>query len=298
MNAGAERDGLTLRSGYFADRAAFLALSDLLEDTFDIDISLLDRFGGPDLTAMPFGWFDADGRCVANFSAFSMPLVIDGRQVRAVGYQSGAVRPEYRGRGLYRDVMRRAFAWADAEGFDAGILLTDKPELYRPYGFEAVPQHAFTGPMPAVSSEPAARQISLDHPADLAMLMDLLEARTDVSRRFAARRQTKTFLLNACFDPDIRLSHLRRFDAVVAWKAEGGVLGILDVVALEMPDVADIAGALGAAADRITVLFPPDLLGWQGTAEAYRGSCELMIRGGGAAPVPAEAFMLSPMMDF
>ena len=74
--------GLELRTGYFCDRPSFLALAGLLQDIFDIDIALLDRFGGPDLTATPFGYFDSDGRCVANFSAFSMPLVVDGNERR------------------------------------------------------------------------------------------------------------------------------------------------------------------------------------------------------------------------
>ena len=78
-------DMLELRSDYFGDPASFRALVDLLRDTFDIDVGEVERFGGQEQGSMPFGYFDAEGRCVANFSAFSMPLVIGGRPVRAVG---------------------------------------------------------------------------------------------------------------------------------------------------------------------------------------------------------------------
>ena len=290
--------GLTFRSGYFDDRASFLALAGLLKDTFDIDIALLDRFGGPDPSSMPFGMFDNDGRCVANFSAFSMPLVVDGKVIRAAGYQSGAVRPDYRGRGLYRDLMERAFAWSDAEGFEAGILLTDKPALYRRYGFESVPQHCYRGPMPTTRPRDKARLLSLDDAADLALVTRLLEARADVSQLFAARRQTKSFLLNACFDPDIRLSHAAGPDAVVAWKQEGAMLRILDIVAMRMPALGNIASALGTGADRVEVMFPVDQLGWQGEAVPFQGSCDLMIRVRGGNPAPSAPFMLAPMADF
>lgn len=291
-------NSLHFRSGHIGDRASFLALADLLRDIFDIDIGLLDRFGGPDPSSMPFAWFDGAGRCVANFSAFSLPLTVNGRVVRAAGYQSGAVRPDYRGRGLYRDLMQRAFAWTDRQGFEAGILLTDKPDLYRPYGFETVPQHCFRGPAPARSGVPDARLLSLDDAADLALVTAILEHRSDVSERFAARRQTEAFLLNTCFDPDIRLSHLAASDAVVAWKREGGTLRLLDVAAGHMPDLAAVVSALGSDATSIETVFPPDRIGWDGVATPCRGSCDLMVRQGGACPVPAGPFVLSPMAEF
>jgi predicted N-acetyltransferase YhbS len=289
---------LELRTGYFADRSSFLALADLLRDIFDIDIALLDGFGGPDLTAMPFGYFDAEGVCVANFSAFSMPLIVDGRHIRAVGYQSGAVRPDYRGQGLYRDLMQRAFDWADAEGFETHLLLTDKPDLYVPYGFKAVPQHCFRGPMPAPESRPSARLLSLEVPDDLALATGLLEARSDVSQLFAVRRATKTFLLNACFDPDIRLSHLPDLDAIAAWKEDNGVFRLLDVVARAMPSLASVTGALDTRAGVVEVLFPPDELSWSGGAATYRGYCDLMVRAADSSAIPDSSFMLAPMMDF
>lgn len=289
---------LHFRSGHIGDRVSFLALTDLLRDIFDIDIGLLDRFGGPDPSSMPFAWFDGAGRCVANFSAFSLPLKVDRRVIRAAGYQSGAVRPDYRGRGLYRDLMERAFAWTEAQGFEAGILLTDKPDLYRPYGFETVPQHSFHGPAPARSGASDARLLSLDDAADLALVTAILDRRCDVSERFAARRQTGAFLLNACFDPDIRLSHLAGSDAVVAWKREGDTLRLLDVAAARMPDLTAVVSALGSDAASVETVFPPDRIGWDGAATPYRGSCDLMIRRGSAHPAPAGPFVLSPMSEF
>jgi GNAT superfamily N-acetyltransferase len=291
-------DELELRSGYFADRPSFLALAGLLQDIFDIDIGLLDRFGGPDLTAMPFGYFDAAGRCVANFSAFSMPLVVDGRPVRAVGYQSGAVRPDHRGQGLYRDLMQRAYDWADAEGFEAHLLLTDKPDLYRYYGFEVVPQHLFRGGMPTPTGKADVRLLSLGNDDDLALVTALLERRCDVSQRFAVRRANKTFLLNSCFDPDIRLSYLPELDAIAAWKKEDGALRLLDVVAGRMPSLSDVIGAMGSKAEVVEVMFPTDQLDWQGEPVAYRGYCDLMVRIGKANPAPALPFMLAPTADF
>lgn len=218
---GASYDSLELRSGYFHDAQAFRALADLLRDTFGIDISVLDRLGGPDPTSMPFGYFDNVGRCVANFSSFSMPLIVDGSMVLAAGYQSGAVRPEYRGRGLYRDLMRRAFDWTDKQGFELGILLTDKPDLYRSYGFRTVAQHCFSGKLPPGEGARVCRHLSMENAGDVELIRSILVERMPVSERFAVVGHIAEFLLNACFDPSIRLSHMPGEDAVIAWKQSG-----------------------------------------------------------------------------
>jgi GNAT superfamily N-acetyltransferase len=292
--------GLGLKTGYFDDPKSFTALVDLLKDAFDIDIGLVDKFGGPDPTFVPFAYFDVDGRCVANFSAFSMPLVLDGRVARAVGYQSGAVRPEFRGQGLYRDLMRRAFAWADGQDFEFGILLTDKRRLYEPYGFRSVPQHAFRGRVPApATSSGGARALSSANPDDARLVRHLLAGREPVSQIFAVGGHTTEFLLNACFDPDIRLSYLPGCDAVVAWRWIDGEFSLLDVVAARIPPLAEIVGALGMDPPEVTVCFPPDRLAWP-DAEPHRhvGACDLMMKPMRPVRLPVTPFMLSPMAEF
>lgn len=298
MNANVPA-GLVLRQNYFSDPSAFAALSDLLQDTFGIDISLQNAFGGPDPTSMPFGYFDEAGRCVANFSAFTMPLMIDGRAVKAAGYQSGAVWSEFRGKGLYRDLMRRAFDWAAESGHEIGILLTDKPSLYAPYGFRSVPQHRFSGPMPDRGTErPNARPLSIRNGEDIALIAKLLDQRQPVSEIFAPIRQKEMFLLNCRFDADIRLTLVEELDCLAAWKvSDDGALQLLDLVCYEIPPVERIVGALNPDATRLDVFFPTDRLGWDGVAEPHNGYCDLMISGLPADALP-EIFMLSPMAEF
>lgn len=290
---------LTLRQGYIGDPAAFLALADLLQDSFGIDISFQMNLGGPDPTSMPFGYFDPSGRCVANFSAFSMPLVVKGRAVRAAGYQSGAVRPDYRGQGLYGTLMKRAFNWAEREGFEAGVLLTDKPGLYEPYGFRTVPQFKFQGVVPRAGFPSSlARDLDLKQEADLHITQMALEARQPVSEIFSVVRQKEMFLLNARLDPEIRLSLLAEDDAVIAWKPQGETsLEILDVAARHIPPLTHIMASLGASFERAEVFFPMDRLGWEGVAIPHQSDCVLMVRGLEPASL-AQPLMLSPMADF
>ncbi len=289
--------GLTLRQDYFDDPSAWNALVDLLQDTFSIDVSILDQFDGPDRTSMPFGYFDADGRCVANFTAFSMPMIINGRVVKAAGYQSGAVRPEWRKRGLYRDLMQRAFAHTVTEGYELDLLLTDKPALYERYGFRILPQHIFVAQTPTLQkSDLSARQLSLDAPDDLRLIKTLLQDRQPASAQFAVVRQMEMFLLDASFNSAIRLTALGD-DTVVAWTFDGATFWLLDIVGTAIPSLATIVSALDIEPERIEICFSPDRLDCEVSLEPYDGYTMLMVRGKAAADIVGP-LMLSPMAEF
>ncbi|WP_319517547.1 GNAT family N-acetyltransferase [uncultured Martelella sp.] len=255
---------LIFRQGYFGEPDAFEALAVLLQDIFSIDIRPMQWLGGVDPTCMPFGYFDAEGRCVANFSVFSMPLAVNGRTMRVAAYQSGAVSPAYRGRGLYRDLMQRAFTYARQTGHEADILLTGKPQLYVPYGLRSVRMFGFRGAMPRSSADGSACQtLSLERPADLQRVSAILDIRQPVSGRFAVTGLKALFLLNAWWQRDeIKLSYLSRQKAIVAWRQEAEKLIVFDVVSAEIPPLGEICAALGAGCSCVETRFSPDRFQW------------------------------------
>ncbi len=289
---------LVLRANYFGDPIASRALAALLDDIFGIDVTILDRLGGPDPTGVPFAWFDASSTCIANISAFSMPLVINGNFTRAAGLQSGAVRPEYRGRGLFRSVMEAALDYCDSEGFEAVTLLTDKPALYEPYGFWALTQHRFIGPAPTGGRAAATRRLDMASDADVTFLRRLLNARRPVSDRFAPLRQVEMFLFNAALMPDLRLDFMEENGAVIAWQqSEEGTFELFDVAGAQIPTLADVITSLRITPSRIRVHFAPDHLDWTGEAVADDGDMVLMLRGADGLH-PEHLFALPPMAEF
>ncbi|EJT03044.1 GNAT family N-acetyltransferase [Rhizobium sp. CCGE 510] len=299
MNKPPDSAGLTYRQDYFGDRAGWAALVCLLQDIFGIDIGPLQQLGGHDPTSMPFGWLDAEGALAANISAFALPFVLNGRVVHAAGLQSGAVRPPWRGRGLYRDVTVKALDWCERQGFEAVILYTDKPSLYEPYGFRAIPQHRYQGaaPDPSIFAGPA-RLLTPSNTDDLALLQSLLKVRSPVSTSLSVTVNAAMFLINTQLDPDVRVSLLEDQQAVIAWKLdEAGRLSLLDVVATEIPTFGAILGGLDIASAAVEVFFRPDKLDWTGAPQPVESGTVLMLRGlGDEAPhFPA---MLSPMADF
>ncbi|MGG7578158.1 GNAT family N-acetyltransferase [Rhizobium sp. Nf11,1] len=291
--------GLTFRQDYFGDPTGWAALVRLLQDIFGIDIGPLQHLGGPDPTSMPFGWFDATGELAANISAFALPFVINGRVVHAAGLQSGAVRPQWRGCGLYRDLTVKALDWCEQQGFEAVILYTDKPSLYEPYGFRSIPLHRYEGAAPAPSTPTApALPLSPTNADDLALLQALLKTRSPISTTLSVTTNAAMFLINTQIDPEIRVSFLEDQQAVIAWKMDAaGRFSLLDVVASEIPSLAAILGGLDIASAAIDVFFGPEKLGWVGTPQPLEGTTTLMLRGLGDV-TPHFPAMLSPLADF
>lgn len=279
--AGLQANGLTFRQYDLDDAARRAALAALLNDIFGIDITPLNHLGGHDASSMAFGWFDDDDRLIANLSAFTLPMMIDGRTVRAAGLQSGAVRPEFRGRGLFRDVTEKALAWCDAQAFDAVLLYTEKPMLYEKHGFSVLRQSRFVADMPAVDGAASSvRQLNLRQAADLALIQKMLAARRPVSDRFAVARQCKMFLLNAWLSDDVRLDHLEKLDTIVAWRfTRDNMFELLDIVAKDIPAIGDILSAMGRTPSRVIVDFVPDRLGCGVTTVADEDPLVLMMRG-------------------
>ncbi|MDI7864771.1 GNAT family N-acetyltransferase [Rhizobiaceae bacterium n13] len=301
MTAAAQIAGLTFRQDYFDDPQGWCAISDLLLETFGVDISPLDKLGGHDRTNLPSAFFDDGGRCIANLSAFSMPLMIDGGVVRAAGLQSGAVRPEYRGRGLFRELIRITLARCEAHGYEALVLYTDKPGLYEPHGFVTIPQQHFRGPPPPPLPRGAVRPmrpLRIDDPEDLALIKRVLAERTPVSSRFAVTAQSEMFLLNSYLVSGTRLAYLHQSDAVVAWRqSETRGFELLDIAGQQIPALATILAALDAEPGHVTVHVPPDRLEWEGTPEAAAGDLVFMVRGTPSL-IPDKPFCLSPMAEF
>jgi GNAT superfamily N-acetyltransferase len=293
-----DSSGLTFRQNYFTDPAGWNALSDLLQDTFHIDIRALDNLGGMEPSSMPFAWFDAQSVCAANFSAFSMPLMVNGKRRKVAALQSGAVRPEHRGKGLYRGLMQRAFAWIDEQGFELSILYTDKPAMYEPYGFKTVPLHKFAGPVPMAGAPAFARLLSMEDQSDVALLTALINSRAPASALFSPLSHPAMFLVNAFWDRSITLSLLEGLDAVIAWRiGEGGVFQLLDIVASAIPPLASITASLNVNATSVEAFFSPDLLDWDASAVIDQNRLPFMVRGD-LSLLPSQPFALTPMADF
>ncbi|MCE1237240.1 MAG: GNAT family N-acetyltransferase [Hyphomicrobiales bacterium] len=265
-------------------------LARLIRDEFEIDVTPLDRLGH-DPSVVAFGWWAGD-ELVANVSLYGRTLWLAGEPTPAFGLQSVVVRPAWRGHGLFRDLMTRALAFADARA-PRVTLSTETPELYRRFGFRDLAETVFRGPLRPAAGAPNARRLSLADDADVALVRALYARREPTSRLCAACDHPAPFFLKTLESPEIALHHLPDLDAIVAIEeTTPEVLTLLDVVAADIPPLATIAAALGAPIDEAEVHLTPDRLAWT-PAREEPDDAGAMVRG--PWPLDRRAVAFSPM---
>ena len=239
------------------------------------------------------GFSDESGHCVASADMAVLSILLDGTISRIGAVRLVAVHPDWRGRGLFRDMMMRALAWCDERTSGLTALYAEQPDLYGRFGFEPVPQHAFVGPAPRPKMRADAR--TLAWPSDKPTIGRSLAGRCAVSSQCAVIEAPALFMDALEADASIALAYLEAFDALVAYETDDTTLVLIDVVAATIPPLASILGALGRSFDTVRTLFPPDKLAWAGDPVA--DDTGLMLRG----PLPAamtRPFMLPPTTGF
>ena len=270
-------------------------VSRLLQDTFGLDLAPLDELGLGDPSYRAFSYFDAAGSCVANAATFVLPLVVGGRRVNAIGVQSVATRPAHRGRGLSRRLLGHALRWCDANA-DLVFLMTSIPGFYEPLGFRTVPQFAYVGVPPPTQLAAPGRLLDLGLGDDRRLLAELLRRRSPVSAHFAVVGAAGDVVLNLMGEPELCAWHLPAHDAVVVTRQmQDDTFCLVDIVAAEMPELAQILASLDVQPRRVEVHFPSDRLAWSGSAALAETRTILMVRGN-AGPLPP--FMLPETAGF
>jgi predicted N-acetyltransferase YhbS len=226
----------------------------------------------------PFLEYEA-GRIVAHVGVLEIPVVLDGEAQTIAGVHAVCSHPEHRGRGHVRAAMERALAFVDAR-WGTAVLWANDPSIYGRFGFVAREESMFVGPVRGGKAR-ELRALMLDQPADVAFLREQLARRKPVSQRVAVREPGWLALLDlALWTPGPSLAYLPDLDCIVVYAVRERFLDLYDVIAGEMPTLADIASRLGERVDTAIVYFSPDLLGTPDlVAEPTVLIDSLMVRG-------------------
>ena len=251
-------------------------------------------FGAPPSPPWPvWALFDPAGGCVAGLQCGMLRMRADEVSWPVAALRNVAVAPEWRGRGLMRDLVQRVLAWCDDGRAELVLLYAETAALYLGLGFAPVPQHAFEGPAPAPLGAATARLF--DSIADADTLTRLSATSAALSSR-CCLVEDAGLRTQALRSGEWQVSLDAALDALIAWEVEGDTLVVVDVVAAHVPSAARILGALGVQPARLRTLFSPDRLDWTGVPVADEAG--LMVRGALPPKIRRSPFMLPPTVAF
>lgn len=224
----------------------------------------------------PFMCFE-EGKAIAHVGVLELPLWIAGTPVTVGGIHGVCTHPNYRQRGYYRQCMTAALEYC-RDRYQTLILTTGQPELYEPFGFRVMPEHAFIASCNSQSTHNGFRVLNLQAADDQQILHRLLQDRHPVSQILGVLSEETVFLFNEIYNP---LYYAEDLDLIAVMAIENAQLKLHDVVWKQPCSFTDILDRIPYSIKQAIIYFSPDRLKVQAQAipQLQGGDSYLMVQG-------------------
>ena len=231
---------------------------------------------------------------VANASLQRMTVILNGREL--TGWQLGAVGvvPEWRGKGLQRQIMPRLLATATDDDIVFLFANDDVLDFYPLFGFERRIETVFGAECVIAPAGDSLRTLSLDSAGDRALLARLSMQAGGVTDRFGARNYGGVLLWYWTNFYEGCIHYCAQDDAIVVAEQEADLLRICDVLARAPIDLRSYLPCIATTPiHRIEFGFTPEAWWPDATPIAQYRDSPLFVRGN--HPLPGEPFKF-PML--
>ncbi|MBC6973511.1 GNAT family N-acetyltransferase [Bacillus sp. Xin] len=275
---------LILSENFFVEEPKKELLFQLFEEVFHIPVQTLQNFesnGFWDNTYKPFSYLQ-EGQVIANVSMFALPMLVNGEKIHAAGIQSVMTHPEYRRKGLMKQLFCKVLQEIDKK-YECAILFTEKPELYESFGFRVVQEHLMTlsydNKQPCSSS---LRKLNFHVEKDMRLIKEIMENSQQLSMEFSTLNYQSSFYFNM-YDTkwNGKLYYSEKLDALIVYEVKDKVLHLFGIFAQIMPILDEICAEIAESFTAIVFYFYPDELGIEAvTCKEFQPETYLMIRGG------------------
>lgn len=229
-----------------------------------------------------------DDIAVTHVGALEIPMLIMGQPVTVAGIHAVCTHPEFRRRGYFRNCMEAALNYC-APRYDTLILTTSQPQLYLPFGFRILDEHAFVTHCASTSHIDGFRVLNLQTFEDRHVLHRLLDERKPVSEVLGVMNEKAVFYFNEGNRP---LHYAEDLDLLVVIEIEDTRLKLFDIVGKKICKLADVLERIPQRIEEIAIYFSPDHLDVdaQPFPHVLDEDSLLMVRGSFTAE--SKAFML------
>ncbi|PGY99120.1 GNAT family N-acetyltransferase [Bacillus cereus] len=236
----------------------------LFEEVFGITSQTLNDFsekGYWDYTYKALSCLQED-KVIANVAAFSLPLLINGEKINAVGIQSVMTHPNFRRQGLMTRLMSKMIAEIDKQ-CECALLFTETPELYTSFGFKVVQEYLMTIPYDKNNNKDSLlRKLDYYNEEDRQLIHETIDSSQRLSNKFSTLNFQSSFYLNM-YDTkwNEKLYYSEKLDALIVYEVDNEKLKVFGVFAPVLPVLDEICAEITESFTEIEFYFSPDQLG-------------------------------------
>lgn len=204
-----------------------------------------------------------DNQIISNVSVSKMDLVVNGVTKRAIQIGTVMTHPEYRGKGLSKQLMENVLETYE-NSCDLLFLFANTTVLdfYPKFGFAALPEFQFYVDITGQSgNEALLDRLNISRKEDWNLIIQMLHSRRPISQRLGVSNNLGLFNFYALNVYPECLYYSKADDAIIVFEHEGELLHIYDVVSSNPIDFSNLIFRISTEQTRkIRFHFTPDQL--------------------------------------
>jgi GNAT superfamily N-acetyltransferase len=252
---------LALRTAYWDDPKARGAFKEFMLKIHGLDLSEWESAGYWDDAYTPFSFFNGD-TVVASVCIYLLNAIIDGEAKRLAQISGVGTLPEWRRKGLNRQLTDVGLDWA--HGQHDGVFLfadTDAIPFYQKCGFRPIDEYVQLVDAPPVPNRGGAVELDPRKKHELDRIYEYAQRRAPISHTFSVLND-KLLMFHAMYPLRNHVFEIPDLSCLVFHERSSGRLSIFDIVGERVPRFRDLYPYIADENDRVIEFhFCTDKLG-------------------------------------
>jgi GNAT superfamily N-acetyltransferase len=252
---------LQLKTQYWDDPSALAAFKTFILKIHGLNFTDWDSGGFWDHSYTPFSFFDGD-KVVASVCVYLLDAVVNGEDTCLAQVSGVGTLPEWRRRGLNRQLTDVALDWA--RGKHDGVFLfanTEAVPFYNKCGFSSIDEFVETIDVTPVPKCGGSVRLDPGNDQELNRIYEYATQRAPVSDQFSVLN-AKLLMFHVLYILRDCIYEISNLDCLVFCRRANGTLSIYDIVGERIPRLEELYPYVAAASDRVIEFhFNTDKLG-------------------------------------
>ncbi|MFC2123629.1 GNAT family N-acetyltransferase [Bacteroidota bacterium] len=225
---------LEFRTGYWHEPNLKKAFMKFINDIFELDFGLWDYHGFWDDDFRPFTFFK-DGKVISSVCLYSLRCIINGEKKRVAQLSSVGTLPEYRNKGLNKELSAIAIDW-DRDTHEMIFLYTSEMAhgYYQKCGFTKYPEYTEVKKVPPVKKSPRVnlQKIGVER---LGWIYERVTKRDPVSNKFSSLSE-KLMMFHIIYKLHDKLYLLEDLGVILVMEIVDQSLVVYDIIGSSIPE--------------------------------------------------------------